>query len=118
MIQEAVDYDLDLSFFVEQFKIFFDSISKLGEIIPDGSPLAKIVDYIKQIDVADEAQRKVLIDELKPYVLEVFKKNARAQIDVRDKEKENLTVPLLLQMFEKASVMEFDNPEAIITVPA
>ena len=44
--------------------------------------------------------------------------NGRVIIDVRDKEKENLTVPLLLQMFEKASGMEFDNPEAIFTVPA
>lgn len=86
LIQEAVDYDLDLSFFVEQFETFFKSMKHLEEVIPEGSPLAKISEYIKQIKGADEAQRKVLIEELKPYVLEVFKKNSNAKIDVRDED--------------------------------
>ncbi len=44
--------------------------------------------------------------------------NGRVIIDVRGEDKQNLTITSLLEMFEKASGMEFDNPEAIFTTPA
>lgn len=41
----------------------------------------------------------------------------RIIIDVEGKEKQNLTVQSLLQMFEKASGSEFSDPEALLAVP-
>jgi putative ABC transport system ATP-binding protein len=37
---------------------------------------------------------------------------------VKGEKKKNLTVPILLEMFEKASGMEFDDPEALFSTPA
>jgi putative ABC transport system ATP-binding protein len=44
--------------------------------------------------------------------------NGRVLIDVKGEKKKNLTVPILLEMFEKASGMEFDDPEALFSTPA
>ena len=37
-------------------------------------------------------------------------------IDVKGEQKKNLTIKSLLELFEKASGSEFDNPEALLTV--
>ena len=48
--------------------------------------MAKVRAYIEAIDAtADEIQKSVLIEQMKPYVLDVFKKNADGIIDERDK---------------------------------
>lgn len=87
LIQTAIDFDFNLSLFVEQFKEYFAQMDKLGETVPQSSPLAKVRAYIEAIDAtADEIQKNALIEQMKPYVLDVFKKNAKGIIDERDKQ--------------------------------
>ena len=86
LIQEAVDFGFDLSLFVDTIKDFFVQMQKLGEVVPANSPLEKIKTYIDDISKlpVDSAERKNLIEQMKPYILDVFKKNVNPRLDTRD----------------------------------
>ena len=85
LIQEAVDFGFDLSLFIDTFKDLFAQMQKLGEVIPSDSPLEKIKSYIDKITKlpADSSMRTKLIEMMKPYVHDVFKKNSDPKLDTR-----------------------------------
>ena len=67
LIQEAIDYDFDLSLFTQQFKDFFGALDQLGEKVQPGSALMQIKQYVQELDTTDIKSDKYgeLINKIK-----------------------------------------------------
>ena len=85
LIQEAVDYDFDLSLFITQFQDFFSAIDKLGEKIQRNSPLAKIKQYVQDLSLAPRGSAKHtnIIKQIETLSRDVFGGTPDRHIDSR-----------------------------------
>lgn len=85
LIQEAIDYDFDLSLFIQQFKDFFEAMDMLGEKVKSNSALGTLQKYVQEISSVEVGSDKYkeLLDKIKLSATDVFKKSETPQLDKR-----------------------------------
>jgi hypothetical protein len=83
LIQEAIDYDFDISLFTQQFKDFFGALDQLGEKVQPGSALMQVKKYIQELDTTDVNSDKYseLIGKIKELSKLAFGASSTPHID-------------------------------------
>lgn len=83
LIQEAVDYDFDMSLFIQQFKDLFNAMNTLGEKPEPQSALMQIKKHIQELDNIDINDEKYaeLIEKIKSLAKFTFGSASKKHID-------------------------------------
>lgn len=85
LIQEAIDFDFDLSLFINQFKDFFSAMDALGEQIKPNSSLAQIKAYVEELGTLDKSDTKYqdIIKKIQGLAQSTFGRSNSSHIDER-----------------------------------